>query len=571
MTWPAPRAAHPSPTPATSIPRAATPLSPSASARTRGGGAGLGHSETMRLWGVRTGTIHHTLWGYCNGVIVGRPHWYHLLLRADAKLRFLGAHRIAPCGEQCLIFDQRLTGIKRCWHGFCVRAVSCVLCLPPVLQACNIVLQRRGTCGWRRAGRWRMAAHIFERLEVFSNGGWGTVCSRLDHFSFNLRSDPAAFTAASVGVACRQLGFASGTQIQSQEVSDPGEPKKKTSHASRSRWPARDASAARPGCWSAPGGCPSCSRTSRSWSANTSTMSPSSAPQAEAQWTGSCGCRGGKMAAEYMYGRLEVFLRGFWRNVCPTERFTPASAHVACRQLGYDGGAGFLFLRPFEEPHSSVEPNMVPHQPNTVPHQPNMTAALKEGDLRLLEQVTIENWITGELQVFFEGSWSQWRMSTADSARLTDTLRPRSHDLAADFATSAGADGIDAVDAEVAVTNSGCRGCEARLLDCPVFRNVLRRGVSRVCKSTSSLPLCLACVADALPGEEGALRLRALRAACSGALRLRALDGGPVLPIVADSGFPEVFHAGAWGTFCPSLSFKPAGDPEYQNPFQPDP
>eukprot|EP00892_Ulva_mutabilis_P004917 jgi/Ulvmu1/2798/UM141_0005.1 len=223
------------------------------------------------------------------------------------------------------------------------------------------------------------------------------------------------------------------------------------------------------------------------------------------------------MAAEYTYGRLEVFLRGFWRNVCPTERFTPASAHVACRQLGYEGGA-------------------------------------EEGDLRLLEQVTIENWITGELQVFFEGSWSQVCATNFDDHDAAVACRH--------LGFGAGS---------VAVTNSGCRGCEARLLDCPVFRNVLRRGVSRVCKSTSSLPLCLACVADALPGEEGALRLRALRAACSGALRLRALDGGPVLPIVADSGFPEVFHAGAWGTFCPSLSFKPAGDPEYQNPFQPDP
>lgn len=46
------------------------------------------------------------------------------------------------------------------------------------------------------------------RLEVFTDGGWGTVCDRKDNF----KREPA-FSAESAVVACRQLGFQDGTQI----------------------------------------------------------------------------------------------------------------------------------------------------------------------------------------------------------------------------------------------------------------------------------------------------------------------------------------------------------------------
>lgn len=45
----------------------------------------------------------------------------------------------------------------------------------------------------------------YGRLEVFHDGGWGTVCA--DDF---LSPD---FGAESVSVACRQLGFQMGVQI----------------------------------------------------------------------------------------------------------------------------------------------------------------------------------------------------------------------------------------------------------------------------------------------------------------------------------------------------------------------
>lgn len=48
----------------------------------------------------------------------------------------------------------------------------------------------------------------------------------------------------------------------------------------------------------------------------------------------------------YEYGRLEIFLRGFWSAVCNRFGFTPAAAQVACRALGYGGGAAIRFLQP---------------------------------------------------------------------------------------------------------------------------------------------------------------------------------------------------------------------------------
>ena len=47
----------------------------------------------------------------------------------------------------------------------------------------------------------------------------------------------------------------------------------------------------------------------------------------------------------YEYGRLEIFLRGIWSNICDLDRFTPASGQVACRALGYDGCVPLEFLQ----------------------------------------------------------------------------------------------------------------------------------------------------------------------------------------------------------------------------------
>ena len=56
----------------------------------------------------------------------------------------------------------------------------------------------------------------------------------------------------------------------------------------------------------------------------------------------------------YEYGRLEIFMRGFWSNVCNNDRFTPDAAQVACKALGYDGGAALRFTQPYVRSLSQV-------------------------------------------------------------------------------------------------------------------------------------------------------------------------------------------------------------------------
>ena len=56
---------------------------------------------------------------------------------------------------------------------------------------------------------------------------------------------------------------------------------------------------------------------------------------------------GGGAGPGYEYGRLEIFDKGFWSTVCRNDRFTPDSAQVACRALGYDGGAPVFLTRTF--------------------------------------------------------------------------------------------------------------------------------------------------------------------------------------------------------------------------------
>ena len=66
----------------------------------------------------------------------------------------------------------------------------------------------------------------------------------------------------------------------------------------------------------------------------------------------------GGSGSGYQYGRLEVFLRGFWSAVCngEDENFTPDSAQVACKILGFEGGASLVFRQPYVETRNRVCP-----------------------------------------------------------------------------------------------------------------------------------------------------------------------------------------------------------------------
>ena len=53
----------------------------------------------------------------------------------------------------------------------------------------------------------------YGRLEVFYSGGWGTVCDNDFVTRDRFRSSPG-FNGASADVACSQLGYRNGFQIQ---------------------------------------------------------------------------------------------------------------------------------------------------------------------------------------------------------------------------------------------------------------------------------------------------------------------------------------------------------------------
>ena len=77
----------------------------------------------------------------------------------------------------------------------------------------------------------------------------------------------------------------------------------------------------------------------------------------------------GGAGAGFEFGRLEIFLRGFWSNICSggSESFTPDSAQVACRLLGYDGGASLVFRQPFTQPFTDTDnPVSISHSVVTI-------------------------------------------------------------------------------------------------------------------------------------------------------------------------------------------------------------
>lgn len=57
---------------------------------------------------------------------------------------------------------------------------------------------------------------------------------------------------------------------------------------------------------------------------------------------------------QWVYGRLEILYKGSWSNICNKGGFAPNAVQVACRALGFDGGAQLRFTPAYSVLSSTV-------------------------------------------------------------------------------------------------------------------------------------------------------------------------------------------------------------------------
>eukprot|EP00892_Ulva_mutabilis_P011625 jgi/Ulvmu1/8835/UM049_0015.1 len=166
------------------------------------------------------------------------------------------------------------------------------------------------------------------RLEIFEGGGWSSVCRNF-------------LQGSSIAVACSTLGYDGGIMLPSQELSDS---------TTAARIPLQTPSFDCPTDATTIAQCASDVRevpyALTSCNANTA-VAVICYNQATSDLTGQMRLVGGSTGPSYEYGRLEIFIRGFWSNVCSTSRFTPAAAQVACTALGFSDGAALRFIQPY--------------------------------------------------------------------------------------------------------------------------------------------------------------------------------------------------------------------------------
>ena len=130
-----------------------------------------------------------------------------------------------------------------------------------------------------------------------------------------------------------------------------------------------------------------------------------------------------------------------------------------------------------------------------------------ESDLRLVGQTSIDNWVQGRLEVFFEGSWSQvcgFAFGGSDANVACRQLGFGAGTVLSEFAREAAAPPRDPlVFPQVAITKPGCNGTESRLIDCPVDptpSGFITPTNNRNCFSSTGPGLYIGCVAEPIQG-----------------------------------------------------------------------
>ena len=130
----------------------------------------------------------------------------------------------------------------------------------------------------------------------------------------------------------------------------------------------------------------------------------------------------------------------------------------------------------------------------------------EEGDLRLVEEESIANWMAGRLQVFLEGSWTQ--VCGAEFGAPAANVACRQLGFGAGSVvpqdlTDADRAALQAMGIvpQIAVSGSGCVGSEERLLDCGPDQPGPDFSFRRDCVNPNSAGLVLGCVAVPATGE----------------------------------------------------------------------
>eukprot|EP00892_Ulva_mutabilis_P002672 jgi/Ulvmu1/12405/UM009_0052.1 len=177
------------------------------------------------------------------------------------------------------------------------------------------------------------------------------------------------------------------------------------------------------------------------------------------------------------------------------------------------------------------------------------TPGADDGDVRLLDKISVANWQTGRLEIFFEGSWGSvcpehFDLPDADVAcrQLGFGIGVPASELPGDIAPR----DPFAVFPPVNLAGPGCTGTEATLLECaidPDFEEDIN--YDQNCFGSGEPGLRIGCIVEPVDGTEGAIRLN-------------DLEAGPAGRPVA--GVLEVFHSGAWGTVCDTRRFPDTGD-----------
>ena len=126
------------------------------------------------------------------------------------------------------------------------------------------------------------------------------------------------------------------------------------------------------------------------------------------------------------------------------------------------------------------------------------------GDVRLVNETSIDNWQVGRLEVFFEGSWSQVCRGAFDGADADVACRQLGYGagtVSVVASMSASADEHPVLFPEVAITLPACSGIEADLLQCGGEAIERLQSIDRGCYNAFGQGLILACVEGSVPGK----------------------------------------------------------------------